>query len=65
MMTTPLTLFLLLLGGLFIGSGYNLWLPIFTPGCIDTAGILFMAAGRDERLKIVVWGKEAHQKNHN
>lgn len=48
----------LVLGGLFIGSGYNLWLPIFTHGFIDTFGILFMATGVDERLQHLVWGKE-------
>jgi len=46
----------LALGGLFIGSGFKLWLHIFTHGFIDTFGILFMSAGVDEKLEQLAWG---------
>lgn len=42
----------LLLGIIFIVSGYNLWLPILTHGFIDTVGLWLVYSNRDRRLKI-------------
>lgn len=44
-----------LLAAIFIWSGFNLWLAIFTHGFIDTIGIGLMAIGADKRLQQLVW----------
>jgi membrane protease YdiL (CAAX protease family) len=40
-----------LLGILFIASGYNLWLPILTHGFIDTVGLFLIYIDVDKSLK--------------
>ena len=39
------------LGILFIGSGFNLWLPILTHGFIDTVGLFLIYINADKTLK--------------
>ncbi len=39
-----------ILGVLFVGAGYNVWLPVVTHGVIDTVGLALIATGRAERL---------------
>jgi membrane protease YdiL (CAAX protease family) len=41
----------LLLGILFIASGFNLWLPILTHGFIDTVGLFLIYVNADKSLK--------------
>ena len=48
-----------ILGGIFILSGFNLWLVIFTHGFIDTIGIGLIAIGGDEYLKKQIWFKQS------
>jgi len=48
----------LLLGALFIWSGKNLWLLIFSHGFIDTIGIALISVDGDKFLRRVLWGKE-------
>lgn len=48
-----------MLGGLFVWSDYNLWLPILTHGFIDTVGIGLIALGGDEYLRDILWRKAA------
>ena len=48
----------LLLGLIFIRSGFNLWLPVFVHGFIDTVGITMIAFGWDKTLQRWVWGGE-------
>ncbi len=40
-----------LLGGLFLASGFNLWLPILTHGFIDTFSLILMRLGWDRVLR--------------
>ena len=51
----------LILGLLFLASGYNLWLAIFAHGVIDTAGILLLAAGANEPLKSLFWKNKSEE----
>jgi hypothetical protein len=44
-----------LLAILFIWSGYNLWLPIFTHGFIDTVGIILIAFDGDKKIRNFLW----------
>jgi len=46
-----------ILGGIFILSGFNLWLVIFTHGFIDTIGIGLIAIGGDEWIRRI-WIKK-------
>jgi uncharacterized protein len=39
------------LGALFVASGYNVWLVLFTHGFVDTVGIGLVAAGFDQRVR--------------
>lgn len=39
----------------FILSGYNLWLPIFVHGAIDTVELILMSRGADQRLRELIW----------
>ena len=48
-----------ILGGIFILSGFNLWLVIFTHGFIDTFGIGLIAIGGDDYLKNQIWFKQS------
>jgi uncharacterized protein len=45
----------LILGDIFIWSGYNLWMPIFTHMVIDTVGLLLVYSNNDIRLKNLLW----------
>jgi uncharacterized protein len=40
-----------ILGILFIASGFNLWLPILTHGFIDTVGLFLIFINGDKFLK--------------
>ena len=44
-----------LLALIFVFSGFNLWLAVFTHGFIDTVGIGLMAVGGDQWLRRKVW----------
>jgi uncharacterized protein len=44
------------LGLIFIGSGFNLWLAIFTHGFIDTIGIALIALDGDKAIRRKIWG---------
>jgi len=48
----------ILLGGLFIWNGKNLWMLIFTHGFIDTIGIALISINGDKYLRRMLWGKE-------
>jgi len=45
----------LLLGDIFIWSGYSLWLPILTHAVIDTVGLLLIYFSIDSKLKKLAW----------
>jgi hypothetical protein len=45
----------LLLAIIFVWNGYNLWLPIFTHGFIDTVGISLIAIDGDKRIRNFIW----------
>jgi uncharacterized protein len=45
----------LILGDIFIWSGYNLWMPILTHMVIDTIGLLLVYSNNDIRLKNLLW----------
>jgi membrane protease YdiL (CAAX protease family) len=45
----------LILGDIFIWSGYNLWMPIITHMVIDTIGLLLVYSNNDIRLKNLLW----------
>ncbi len=40
-----------MMGLIFIYTGYNLWLPILTHGCIDTAGLFLIYTNLDKTLQ--------------
>ena len=44
------------LGIIFIWSGFNLWLPIFTHGFIDTVGLAMIAVDGDKVIQRKIWG---------
>jgi uncharacterized protein len=46
----------LFLGVIFILTGFNLWLAIFTHGFIDTVGIALIAVDGDKYLQRKLWG---------
>jgi uncharacterized protein len=46
----------LFLGGIFVLSGFNLWLAIFTHGFIDTVGIGLIAVNGDTYIRRKLWG---------
>ncbi|MFA5873647.1 MAG: type II CAAX endopeptidase family protein [Anaerolineales bacterium] len=50
----------LLLGDIFIWSGYNLWMPILTHGVIDTLGLILIYFNQDTGLKKLLL-KEKHE----
>jgi uncharacterized protein len=39
------------LGAVFVASGYNVWLVLFTHGFVNTVGIGLVAAGLDQRVR--------------
>jgi uncharacterized protein len=39
------------LGAVFVASGFNLWLVVFTHGFVNTIGIGLVAAGFDQRVR--------------
>ena len=45
------------LGAIFVWNGFNLWLPIFVHGFIDTFALIFIGVGIDRYLKESIWGK--------
>jgi hypothetical protein len=45
----------MLLAVIFIGSDFNLWLPIFTHGVIDTVGIALIALEKEHMFRRVLW----------
>jgi membrane protease YdiL (CAAX protease family) len=45
----------LLIGDIFIWSGYNLWMPILTHGVIDAIGLILIFLNKDAVLKKVLW----------
>jgi membrane protease YdiL (CAAX protease family) len=49
----------LLIGLIFVGGGYNLWLPILIHGFIDTFGLVLVYLNADQQLKRVVRSKKA------
>jgi membrane protease YdiL (CAAX protease family) len=46
-----------LIGVVFICNGFNLWLPIFVHGFIDTVALGLMSVGTDKWLKRLIWEK--------
>ena len=44
-----------LLALVFVLSGFNLWLAIFTHGFVDTIGIVLMASGGDRLIRQTFW----------
>lgn len=40
-----------ILGGLYVWSGYNLWMPILTHGIIDTMGLILIFTEKDQAIK--------------
>jgi membrane protease YdiL (CAAX protease family) len=48
----------LLIGNIFIWSGYNLWMPILTHAVIDTIGLLLIYFNADIRLNKLVWKED-------
>jgi uncharacterized protein len=44
------------LGVIFVLSGFNLWLAIFTHGFIDTVGIALIAVDGDKYIQRRLWG---------
>jgi len=49
----------LLLGILFLASGFNIWLPILTHGFIDTAALLMTFWNAEPKLRQMVWKEQA------
>jgi membrane protease YdiL (CAAX protease family) len=49
------------IGLVFIGCNFNLWLPILVHGFIDTVALILMSTGADKRLRRLVWGRETAQ----
>jgi membrane protease YdiL (CAAX protease family) len=47
-----------LLAIIFVWNGYNLWLPIFTHGFIDTVGISLIAIEGDKRIRHLIWKEQ-------
>ena len=47
-----------ILGLIFIWSDFNLWLPVFVHGFIDTFGIALIAVDGDAAIRRWVWGEE-------
>ena len=41
----------LVLGGMFLAAGFNLWLPILAHGAVDTLALLLIYSNRDLALK--------------
>jgi uncharacterized protein len=46
------------LGIIFILSGFNLWLAIFTHGFIDTVGLALIAVDGDKYIRRKIWGTQ-------
>jgi membrane protease YdiL (CAAX protease family) len=44
-----------ILGVIYIKNRYNLWLPIFTHGFVNTAGFILIYLNLDLRLKGLLW----------
>jgi uncharacterized protein len=44
-----------LLAIIFVWGEYNLWLPIFTHGFIDTVGISLIAIDGDKKIRNFIW----------
>lgn len=46
-----------ILGIIFVSSGFNVWLALFTHGFIDTVGIGLIALGKDKEIREKIWQK--------
>jgi membrane protease YdiL (CAAX protease family) len=44
------------LGAIFVWNEFNLWLPIFVHGFINTFGLIFIATGFDRYVRKSIWG---------
>ncbi len=44
------------LGAIFVWNEFNLWLPIFVHGFINTFGLIFVATGFDRYVRKSIWG---------
>ncbi len=44
-----------LIAVVFVWDDFNIWLPIFVHGCIDTVALVLISRGLDERLKNLIW----------
>jgi hypothetical protein len=49
------------LGAIFIWKEFNLWLPIFVHGFINTFGLIFIATGVDRCLRKSIWGSRDNE----
>jgi membrane protease YdiL (CAAX protease family) len=47
----------------YILSGYNLWLPIFVHGAIDTVELILMSRGADTGLRELIWKRSSQPVN--
>jgi len=47
----------------YILSGYNLWLPIFVHGAIDTVELILMSRGADIGLRELIWKRHLQPAN--